>query len=200
MKLLFPLATALLLACAVGCNAPVEKAPAPPIPDAIAAPEAAINPFVGTGGHGHTFPGATVPFGMVQLSPDSRLEGWDGCGGYHFTDSVLYGFSHTHLSGTGVSDYGDILLMPLTGETQWDNGSENGPDSGYASRFDKNTEVAEAGYYKANLTDYNITAELTATARVGLHRYAFPADAEPKVMLDLHHRDRPFALIFGTHT
>ena len=73
-----------------------------------------VNPFIGTGGHGHTYPGATMPFGMVQLSPDTRLEGWDGCGGYHFSDSVIYGFSHTHLQGTGVSDYGDILLMPCT--------------------------------------------------------------------------------------
>ena len=72
-----------------------------------------VNPFIGTGGHGHTFPGATSPFGMVQLSPDSRLNGWDGCGGYHYSDSIIYGFSHTHLSGTGVSDYGDVLLMPL---------------------------------------------------------------------------------------
>lgn len=190
MKLYFPLAIALLAAMAVGCDTPVEKAPAPAIPEAVAAPEALINPFVGTGGHGHTFPGATVPFGMVQLSPDSRLDGWDGCGGYHYSDSVLYGFSHTHLSGTGVSDYGDVLLMPFTGETKWENGAENGPDNGYASRFDKSTEVAEAGYYKAQLTDYNITAELTATKRVGLHRYAFPADAVPKVMLDLHHRDK----------
>ena len=75
-----------------------------------------VNPFIGTGGHGHTYPGASAPFGMVQLSPDSRLDGWDGCGGYHYSDSIIYGFSHTHLSGTGVSDYGDILLMPTTGE------------------------------------------------------------------------------------
>jgi len=74
-----------------------------------------VNPFIGTGGHGHTYPGATVPFGAVQLSPDTRLEGWDGCSGYHYSDSVIYGFSHTHLSGTGVSDYGDILLMPTKG-------------------------------------------------------------------------------------
>ena len=73
-----------------------------------------VDPFIGTGGHGHTYPGATAPFGMVQLSPDTRLEGWDGCGGYHYSDSVIYGFSHTHLQGTGVSDYGDILLMPCT--------------------------------------------------------------------------------------
>jgi len=82
-----------------------------------------VDPFIGTGGHGHTFPGATVPFGMVQLSPDTRLTGWDGCSGYHYTDSLVYGFSHTHLSGTGVSDYGDVLLMPYTDETYYSNGS-----------------------------------------------------------------------------
>src|SRR4029453_16243811 len=71
-----------------------------------------VDPFIGTGGHGHTFPGATMPFGMVQLSPDTRLTGWDGCSGYHYSDNIIYGFSHTHLSGTGISDYGDILLMP----------------------------------------------------------------------------------------
>src|SRR5215210_6041669 len=74
-----------------------------------------VDPFIGTGGHGHTFPGATMPFGMVQLSPDTRLSGWDGCSGYHYSDNVIYGFSHTHLSGTGISDYGDILLMPMVG-------------------------------------------------------------------------------------
>ena len=81
-----------------------------------------VNPFIGTGGHGHTYPGATVPFGMVQLSPDTRIDGsWDGCSGYHFDDSVIYGFSHTHLNGTGVSDYGDIMLMPTMGEPSFDN-------------------------------------------------------------------------------
>ena len=81
-----------------------------------------VNPFIGTGGHGHTYPGVSAPFGMVQLSPDTRLEGWDGCGGYHFSDSIIYGFSHTHLSGTGISDYADVLLMPTTGKIQLTNG------------------------------------------------------------------------------
>ena len=97
-----------------------------------------VDPFIGTGGHGHTFPGATVPFGMLQLSPDTRLEGWDGCGGYHFTDDVVYGFSHTHLSGTGISDYGDVLLMPFTGKTHFNNGADGKP--GYSSKFDKKNE------------------------------------------------------------
>lgn len=94
-----------------------------------------VNTFIGTGGHGHTFPGATAPFGMVQLSPDTRLEGWDGCGGYHFTDSIVYGFSHTHLSGTGVSDYGDVLLMPYVDETIFNNGYDG--EKGYRSSFSK---------------------------------------------------------------
>ena len=87
-----------------------------------------VNPFVGTGGHGHTFPGATSPFGMVQLSPDTRLEGWDGCSGYHYSDSIIYGFSHTHLSGTGVADYCDVLIMPGSGKLQLTNGFLDSPE------------------------------------------------------------------------
>ena len=82
---------------------------------------ALVNPFIGTGGHGHTYPGASMPFGMMQLSPDTRLEGWDGCGGYHYSDSIMYGFSHTHLSGTGIADYCDVLVMPFTGSVKWKN-------------------------------------------------------------------------------
>lgn len=148
-----------------------------------------INPFIGTGGHGHTFPGATAPFGMVQLSPDTRLDGWDGCSGYHYTDSVVYGFSHTHLSGTGVSDYGDILLMPNTGAVNFDNGYESGVDKGYASRFSKKTEKATAGYYGVHLEDYNIGVELTASPRTGVHRYSFP-EGNGHIIIDLEHRDR----------
>src|SRR5213083_1189360 len=93
-----------------------------------------VNPFIGTGGHGHTFPGATCPFGMVQLSPDTRVDGsWDGCSGYHYSDSIIYGFSHTHLSGTGCSDYGDIMLMPMMGDASFDNKI-------YASKFSHKTE------------------------------------------------------------
>src|SRR5438477_11485998 len=100
-----------------------------------------VKPMVGTGGHGHTFPGATVPYGMVQLSPDTRIDGsWDGCSGYHFSDSVIYGFSHTHLSGTGCSDYGDIMLMPMTGKPSLDNKI-------YSSKFSHNDEKAGTGYY-----------------------------------------------------
>lgn len=148
-----------------------------------------VNPFIGTGGHGHTYPGATLPYGMVQLSPDTRLEGWDGCSGYHFSDSIVYGFSHTHLSGTGVSDYGDILLMPMTGPPHFNNGASAGPDSGYASRFRKADEQARPGYYRTVLSDYNIEVELTATERCGLHRYTAKAEDTLHLILDLEHRD-----------
>ena len=157
---------------------------------ARADPASHVDPFIGTGGHGHTFPGATLPFGMVQLSPDTRLEGWDGCSGYHDSDDVIYGFSHTHLSGTGISDYGDILFMPLTGTPHLDNGHGNNPDEGYASRFDKATERAEPGWYAVELADYGIAVELTATERTGLHRYRFPAGRPGHVIVDLAHRDR----------
>jgi predicted alpha-1,2-mannosidase len=136
-----------------------------------------VNPFIGTGGHGHTFPGAIVPYGMVQLSPDTRLTGWDGCSGYHYSDSKIYGFSHTHLSGTGISDYGDILLTPAVGRN-------------YSGRFQHRNETATPGYYSVKLDDENILVELTATARAGMHRYTFPATDEAKIIVDLAHRDK----------
>src|SRR4026209_2868616 len=136
-----------------------------------------VNPFIGTGGHGHTFPGAIVPFGMVQLSPDTRLTGWDGCSGYHYSDSRIYGFSHTHLSGTGISDYGDILLIPTVGRD-------------YSGRFQHRNETASPGYYSVKLDDENILVELTTTARVGMHRYTFPATDDANIVIDLAHRDK----------
>lgn len=148
-----------------------------------------VDPFVGTGGHGHTFPGATLPFGMVQLSPDTRLTGWDGCSGYHYSDHIIYGFSHTHLSGTGISDYGDILLMPTVGEIQFQ-ANANEPGQGYASEFNHKNEIARPGYYSVRLDDDNILAELTATSRVGFHRYTFPKSDRANIILDLVHRDR----------
>jgi predicted alpha-1,2-mannosidase len=147
-----------------------------------------VNPFIGTGGHGHTYPGASTPFGMVQLSPDSRLDGWDGCGGYHYSDSIIYGFSHTHLSGTGVSDYGDILLMPTTGELKLTNGADGNP--GYSSKFSHENEKATAGFYQVFLENYNVAVELTTSQRAGFHKYSFQKDAAAQVVLDLEHRDR----------
>jgi predicted alpha-1,2-mannosidase len=154
-----------------------------------AGPAAEVDPFIGTGGHGHTYPGATLPFGMVQLSPDTRLTGWDGCSAYHHSDAVVYGFSHTHLSGTGIPDYGDILFMPVTGTPQLVNGYGADPDSGYGSRFDKRSERAGAGWYAVELADYGIGVELTATERTGLQRYRLPAGREAHVIVDLAHRD-----------
>jgi predicted alpha-1,2-mannosidase len=140
-----------------------------------------VNPFIGTGGHGHTYPGATVPHGMVQLSPDTRLEGWDGCGGYHYTDNFIYGFSHTHLSGTGVSDYGDILLMPTA--------KPSNKNTEYGSFFSHANEKASAGFYQVFLQDDKIGVQLTATERVGFHKYVFSKATDNYVMLDLLHRD-----------
>ncbi len=149
-----------------------------------------VDPFIGTGGHGHTFPGATRPFGMVQLSPDTRLTGWDSCSGYHYSDHVIYGFSHTHLSGTGVSDYGDILLMPTVGAVSVRATDGDKTVNGYASEFSHQHETARPGYYSIKLNDDHIFAELTATDRVGLHRYTYPATTRANVILDLTHRDK----------
>lgn len=141
-----------------------------------------VNPFIGTGGHGHTFPGAVVPFGMVQLSPDTRIDGsWDGCSGYHYSDTLIYGFSHTHLSGTGVSDWGDILLTPSNDYKGFDSKK-------YATSFKHQNEKAIAGYYSVKLNN-NIQVELTATERVGIHQYKFNGP-KAHLFLDLLHRDK----------
>lgn len=142
-----------------------------------------VNPFIGTGGHGHTFPGAVVPFGMVQLSPDTRIDGsWDGCSGYHYSDSVIYGFTHTHLSGTGVSDWGDVLLMPMMKKPSF-------KASEYSSRFHHSSEHASPGYYSVVLKDDSIVAELSTTNRVGMHQYTFTKEGSAFIILDLLHRD-----------
>ena len=142
-----------------------------------------VNPFIGTGGHGHTYPGATLPFGMVQLSPDTRIDGsWDGSSGYHFSDSLLYGFSHTHLSGTGVSDYGDILFVPTTSKPIL-NGKQ------YSIGFSHKNEKASAGFYSVTLNG-GINVELTTTTRVGFHKYTFPNKKDNWIILDLSHRDK----------
>ena len=146
-----------------------------------------VDPMIGTSGHGHTFPGATLPFGMVQLSPDTHTEGWDWCSGYHYSDSSIIGFSHTHLSGTGRGDLLDILVMPVTGEIQWEAGSRENPDSGYRSRFSHASENARPGYYSVYLEDYKIKVELTATRRAGIHRYTFEEDQPGSLIIDLFH-------------
>jgi predicted alpha-1,2-mannosidase len=143
-----------------------------------------VNPFIGTDGHGHTYPGPSVPFGMVQLSPDTDYDGWDRCSGYDYSDSSILGFTHTHLSGTGVRDLNDLLLMPTLGEVEWYAGKRDEPNGGYRSPFSHKNENAAAGYYSVLLDDFKIKAELTTTAHVGVHRYTFPASKEANIIID----------------
>ncbi|WP_250627389.1 GH92 family glycosyl hydrolase [Pinirhizobacter soli] len=173
------------LAMALGLASPLVHAADPASHSAWAA----VDPMIGTGGDGHTFPGATVPFGMVQLSPDTAMpdfkHSYKYAAGYQFADTSLLGFSHTHFSGSGHSDLGDFLVMPIAGEVKLDPGTPDKPGSGYRSRFSHDTEKAEAGYYAVTLSDYGVRAELTANQRVGFHRYTFPKGKPAHVLLDL---------------
>lgn len=156
-----------------------------------------VNPMVGTKSMGHTFPGACAPFGLVQLSPDTEMvphnidgkyqaDAYRYCAGYQYDDKTIVGFSHTHFNGTGHSDLGDILIMPMTGQVKLDRGTAENPENGYRSRFNHDTEKAEAGYYSVKLDDYDVKAELTASERVGVHRYTFPKGVETgHIVLDL---------------
>ncbi len=144
-----------------------------------------VDPFIGTGGHGHTFPGAVLPNGMIQPSPDTRIYEWDACSGYHYTDSTINGFSHTHLSGTGCCDYGDILLMPTVGKQEYQFLGWENQQKAYASPFSHENEKATPGYYSVLLDRYNVKAELTATQRAALHRYHFPQSENAGFILDL---------------
>jgi predicted alpha-1,2-mannosidase len=176
--LLLAVAGALIAGCATAQEAPV----APP------SPFDAVDPFIGTAGKGHTFPGAVAPFGMVQLSPDTDYrpfrQSYDWASGYRYDDPTIMGFSHTHFSGTGHSDLGDVLITPISGEVKWDAGDPATPGSGYRSRYNKASEMAEPGYYSVALTDSRIQAELTAGVRTGMHRYSFPRGAPARVLLD----------------
>lgn len=174
MKKLFLSAAAALTFVLSGCRT-------------VSEPARYVDPFIGTGGHGHTFPGATTPFGFVQVSPDTDTQGWDWCSGYHASDSSIIGFSHTHLSGTGAADLGDILLMPTIGPLRFDPGSKNDPDAGYRSRFSHTSEKAAAGYYSVYLEDSRVRVELTATPHTGIHRYTFGNTTDQHVMIDLRH-------------
>ena len=144
-----------------------------------------VNPKIGTGGHGHVFVGANVPFGLVQLGPTSIPQTWDWCSGYHDSDNTVIGFSHMHLSGTGIGDLFDITVMPTIGPTTPARGTENDPQSGAWSYADRSKEVYEPGYYGVPLERYGIVAELTATSRVGFHRYTFPASDDAKLLFDM---------------
>ena len=144
-----------------------------------------VDPFIGTATHGHVFLGANVPFGAVQLGPVNLSEGWDWCSGYNYSDSTIIGFAHTHLSGTGIGDLGDICIMPAVGTIKLSKGIAHRPESGYYSLFSHEAEKATPGYYSVYLKRYDIKAELTATERVGLHQYTFPSSADAKIIIDL---------------
>lgn len=157
-----------------------------------------VNPIIGTDGMGHTFPGACVPFGIVQLSPDTdtiphningvyQPRAYEYCAGYQYADKTIVGFSHTHFSGTGHSDLGDILIMPYTGKLHLNPGTAEDPDGGYRSRFSHDTETARPGYYEVTLDDYNVKARLTATKRVGVHQYSYPKGENARFVMDLNH-------------
>ena len=168
--------------CLVAAHAGGQTSPPP-------SPVSLVDPLVGTGPEGHTFPGATVPFGMVQLSPDTQIrnfkQSYKWAAGYRYEDTTILGFSHTHFSGAGHSDLGDVLLQPITGDVRLEPGEIDKPGSGYRSRFSHATEKAEPGYYAVTLEDYKVRAELTASARVGVHRYSYPAGQPRHVLLDL---------------
>ncbi|MDD2595648.1 MAG: GH92 family glycosyl hydrolase [Bacteroidales bacterium] len=161
-----------------------------------------VNPFVGTDFHGHTFPGAVYPFGMMQLGPDTREDNWDGCSGYHYSDSTIWGFSHTHLSGTGCADYCDILVMPVTDyeKTVRRMDKESGSNGGeypadyifteyYKSPFNHKNEKASPGYYEVFLDKWGVNAQLTVGRRAGMHKYKYPKKTQPEIIIDLEHRD-----------
>lgn len=180
----------LLISCSAfvfGCSSSIKQS-------AVCTPVTYVDPFIGTGGHGHTFLGVAAPFGAVQVGPNNINKGWDWCSGYHYSDSVVVGFSHLHLNGTGCSDTGDILFMPYTGGVRTQRGTQENPLSGYASYYSKDDERALPGYYEVLLKNHHIKVELTASDRVAFHRYTFPKNAEKQVMINLKEAngdDRP---------
>lgn len=155
------------------------------IESAIFSPVNYVDPYIGTGGHGHTFLGVAAPFGAVQIGPNNINKGWDWCSGYHYSDSIVIGFSHLHLNGTGCSDTGDLLFMPYTGKMRTQPGTQDNPLSGYASYYSKSDETAFPGYYGVVLKTHRTKVELTASDRVAFHRYTFPKNVEKYVMINL---------------
>ena len=178
MKRIHTLLPAALLAFAAGAGCTPQATVAE-------SPTRWVDPRIGTGGHGHVFVGANVPFGLVQVGPTSIPQEWDWVSGYHQSDSTVIGFSHTHLSGTGIGDLFDVTVMPVVGEVTYARGVEEDPQSGLWSYADRTKEVVRPGYYSVPLTRYGITAEMTATPRVGFHRYTFPASEQAAVVFDL---------------
>ncbi len=144
-----------------------------------------VNPYIGSGGHGHVFVGANVPFGMVQLGPTNLSQGWDWCSGYHYSDSTIIGFAHTHLSGTGIGDLGDILFQPFVGQTYLNKGTPQNFKESYTSLFKHENETVQPGYYAVTLDKSNVKVELTATQRTGYHRYRYPENEVPQLLIDL---------------
>jgi putative alpha-1,2-mannosidase len=179
-----------LLACCVTLSAFAQVTP----PAAAVSPSATgkepllvsyVDPYIGAGAHGHTFLGASVPFGAVQPGPGNINKGWDWCSGYNYSDSVVKGFAQNHLNGTGVPDLGDVLIMPYTGSIRTEPGSQSHPSAGYASHYDHHHEIARPAYYSVWLKDHQVRVELTATERVAFHRYHFPADRPGHIIIDL---------------
>lgn len=144
-----------------------------------------VDPLIGSGGHGHVFVGASVPFGAIQAGPSNFHKGWDWCSSYHYSDSIVKGFSHLHLSGTGCTDLGEFLIMPVVGDLKMNPGSQENPESGYASYYNHNTEKVEPGYYKVHLDTYDIGIEMTTTERVALHKITYPKSDNAKLIIDL---------------
>ena len=168
----------LLAAASLGCFAScTQSAKQKQVDDCLSY----VDPFIGTGFHGHTFPGATRPNALVQLSPDTHIMGWDASSGYHYDDNRIYAFSHTHLSGTGVGDLGDVALLPFSGEDSIKP----------VATFKKETEKATPGHYAVRLDNFGIDVELTSTERVGFHKYTYDNPEERRVMLDLGHILQP---------
>ncbi|UKM64520.1 GH92 family glycosyl hydrolase [Flavobacteriaceae bacterium GSB9] len=170
----------LVLVFSVGCknNATKNNMPNKSLSDFV-------NPFIGTGGHGHTYPGATVPFGMLQVSPDNGISDWDWCSGYHYSDSIISGFSHLHLSGTGIGDLADILFMPINKEVDLTLDTTNRDSLPYISKYSHEKESARAGYYQVYLEDHKINVELTASNRTAYHKYTYAENDEQSVIIDL---------------
>lgn len=144
-----------------------------------------VNPLIGSAGHGHVFVGANVPFGAVQLGPVNVFEGWDWCSGYNYASNTILGFTHTHLSGTGIGDLNDILLLPVSGKAALTKGTKADMTTGYGSYFSHNNEIVKPGYYSVLLDKYNIKAELTASERVGFHKYTFDSADDAHILVDL---------------
>ena len=180
LKVNFIFQCLIVLALATGCT-PEKAKTTELVPDLVQF----VDPYIGTGFHGHVFLGANVPFGAVQLGPANISDGWDWCSGYHYSDSTLVGFSHTHLSGTGIGDLGDLLLMPVTGEYPITTGNVKNQDKSYLAKYTHADEVAKPGYYSVDIARYKVKAELTATEHVGFHRYSFQANDEAHILINL---------------